>query len=285
MTEQAPTKEQCEGQACENTDRHLWPLVSKPDDPYESIHVTKEGNIGINVCGNVMVLPLREWHRRAGGVPGRAIGDEQRPSKDGVSGRTVSVWELPSRPLPPRELKTYTFEELRETFDSGDLVTLLLDEIERLQQCHREGWHHAREVEDEYKRRTGHGFGEQPAHEPGALQAEVDRMRKLFWLAKEDVIFLSGYDEKTDLWPEIDLFYTPCVTVNDTFGYACADAQRLDDSEIDRLIHAHKTWGYDGVVAWASLIRKCEPITPRRTPAYHEARAAMGGAAQPPRDG
>lgn len=82
MSEQVPTKEQCEGQACENTDRHLWPLVSKPDDPYESIHVTKEGNIGINVCGNVLVLPLREWHRRAGGTPGRGIGDEQPPSKD-----------------------------------------------------------------------------------------------------------------------------------------------------------------------------------------------------------
>lgn len=85
MTEQVPTKEQGmpeAGQACENTDRHLWPLVSKPDDPYESIHVTKEGNIGINVCGNVLVMPLREWHRRAGGTLGRALGDEQGPSKD-----------------------------------------------------------------------------------------------------------------------------------------------------------------------------------------------------------
>lgn len=113
------------------------------------------------------------------------------------------------------------------------------------------------------------------AQPPSALQAEVERMRKLFWLAKEDVIFFSGYDAKTDTWPDIGEYWSPCVNLNDTFAYACADGERLDDSEIDRLIAAHKQWGYDGVVAWASLIRKCEPIEPRRTAEYHEARSAL----------
>lgn len=45
-----------------NTDRHLWPDTSDPDGPLESIHVTAEGAIGINVAGNVVVRPLREWH-------------------------------------------------------------------------------------------------------------------------------------------------------------------------------------------------------------------------------
>ena len=80
---------------------------------------------------------------------------EQPPSKDGVSGRTVSVWELPSRPLPPRELKTYTFEELRETFDPGDLVLMLIDEIERLrEELQREvGTRAARVAEIDHLRR------------------------------------------------------------------------------------------------------------------------------------
>lgn len=98
MSEQGTTKDQGmleAGQACENTDRHLWPLVSKPDDPYESIHVTKEGNIGINVCGNVIVQSLRAWHAAAGGTPGRALGDEQRPSKEQIQpcphGRTPDL--------------------------------------------------------------------------------------------------------------------------------------------------------------------------------------------------
>lgn len=108
-----------------------------------------------------------------------------------------------------------------------------------------------------------------------ALRAEIERLRKLFWLAKEDVIFFSGYDEKTDSWPDIGLYWSPCVNLGDTFAYACADGERLDDSDIDRLIMAHKGWGYDGVVAWASLLRQSEPIPPLRTEKYHEARRAL----------
>jgi hypothetical protein len=72
------------GQACENTDRHLWPIVSRFEDPYESMHVTKDGAIGINICGNVIVKTMREWHASAGGTPGRALGDDLRSSKEEV---------------------------------------------------------------------------------------------------------------------------------------------------------------------------------------------------------
>lgn len=69
-------------QSCENTDRHLWPQISNPGDPYESIHVTKEGAIGINVQGSVIVKSLREWHRLAGGIPGGALspGTNRQPT-------------------------------------------------------------------------------------------------------------------------------------------------------------------------------------------------------------
>lgn len=50
--------------AVTNTDRELW--RERPDDYYaDSIHVTATGAIGINCGGTVLVLPLREWHRRA----------------------------------------------------------------------------------------------------------------------------------------------------------------------------------------------------------------------------
>jgi hypothetical protein len=49
----------------QNTDRHLWPDVTAPGAPDESIHVTATGGIGINVGGLVIVKPLREWHRLA----------------------------------------------------------------------------------------------------------------------------------------------------------------------------------------------------------------------------
>lgn len=183
----------------------------------------------------------------------------------------------------------------------SEQITRLQDGIEKMQQGSAERSAHEpisapvawrKLVDDPYERRPRYIFRDsevigtceadgweplyaRPAPPPSALQAEVERMRKLFWLAKEDVIFFSGYDAKTDTWPDIGEYWSPCVNLNDTFAYACADGERLDDSEIDRLIAAHKQWGYDGVVAWASLIRKCEPIEPRRTAKYHEARSAL----------
>jgi hypothetical protein len=54
-------------QACLNTDRELWrgPDEGCGDYYADSIHVTKEGGIGINVGGYVIVMPLRKWHELA----------------------------------------------------------------------------------------------------------------------------------------------------------------------------------------------------------------------------
>jgi hypothetical protein len=50
--------------ACENTDRELW--RERFGDFYaDSIHVTKDGGIGINVSGHVIVMPLQKWHSLA----------------------------------------------------------------------------------------------------------------------------------------------------------------------------------------------------------------------------
>ena len=45
---------------CVNTDKNIWRNVK--DDYYSpSIHVTEEGNIGINVGGHVIVKPVEDW--------------------------------------------------------------------------------------------------------------------------------------------------------------------------------------------------------------------------------
>jgi len=52
---------------CENTDKELWREI--PGDYYSpSIHVTKDGRIGINVNGYVIVQSLRDWHALCGKV-------------------------------------------------------------------------------------------------------------------------------------------------------------------------------------------------------------------------
>tara|TARA_Y100000310_G_C20602672_1_gene773877 strand:+ start:744 stop:950 length:207 start_codon:yes stop_codon:yes gene_type:complete len=48
---------------CENTDVEIW---RKEKDNYysPSIHVTKNGSIGINVGGTVYVKDVEQWHKQ-----------------------------------------------------------------------------------------------------------------------------------------------------------------------------------------------------------------------------
>ena len=44
-----------------NTDEEIWRKT--PDDYYSpSIHVTRDGQIGINVGGQVIIAPIEAWH-------------------------------------------------------------------------------------------------------------------------------------------------------------------------------------------------------------------------------
>jgi len=85
---------------------------------------------------------------------------------------------------------------------------------------------------------------------------ENERFRKLFWLAREDLIFFSSYNEEIEDW---DDDWHPCLNVNDFFAPA-ADAERIPDKDIDRhldtLIELGKRFGYMGHLAWTSMRRK-----------------------------
>jgi hypothetical protein len=60
-----------DSEAAANTDRELW--REREGDFYaDSIHVTAQGSIGINVGGLVIVMPLKEWHQAAL-VSGKAL--------------------------------------------------------------------------------------------------------------------------------------------------------------------------------------------------------------------
>jgi hypothetical protein len=67
-----------EDRAVANTDRELWRKGDGDGNGmsyYEpSIHVTEQGDIGINVGGTVFVHPVEEWHRLAANA---AIDDEE----------------------------------------------------------------------------------------------------------------------------------------------------------------------------------------------------------------
>jgi hypothetical protein len=63
--------------ACKNTDRELWRGPDEDNGSYyaDSIHLTEDGGIGINVGGHVIVKPLREWHALAQSVDNANIGE------------------------------------------------------------------------------------------------------------------------------------------------------------------------------------------------------------------
>jgi len=107
------------------------------------------------------------------------------------------------------------------------------------------------------------------------LRAENARLRKLFYLAAQDVIWFSTYDEDTQTWPDCGEFFTPVVNVNDTFAYATADAERVTDAQIDNLIAVHKQFGGAGVIAWAASVRGSEPLAAYQTERYFAAREML----------
>lgn len=72
--------------ACVNTDREIWrgPDEGGGDFYADSLHVTKEGSLGINCGGYVVVKPIREWHRLAS--PSHEAG-----TQDGIQSSTVQA--------------------------------------------------------------------------------------------------------------------------------------------------------------------------------------------------
>ena|ERR1700744_2704331 len=55
--------------ACVNTDKEIWRGPDEGNGSYyaDSLHITKDGALGINCGGSVRVRPIRDWHNLAGG--------------------------------------------------------------------------------------------------------------------------------------------------------------------------------------------------------------------------
>lgn len=75
--------------ACKNTDRELWRGPDNGAGSYyaDSVFITEEGSIGMNVGGHVIVKPIRDWFHLASRGAGWRYDKERRtlvpPSGDG----------------------------------------------------------------------------------------------------------------------------------------------------------------------------------------------------------
>jgi hypothetical protein len=100
--------------ARENTDREIWRRPDEGNGSYyaDSLHITKEGALGINCAGSVYVKPIREWHALADRDIDRfhladlllchgEFGTSVSASKEGAlrCADAIIAWRRP-RPLP-----------------------------------------------------------------------------------------------------------------------------------------------------------------------------------------
>lgn len=87
---------------------------------------------------------------------------------------------------------------------------------------------------------------------------EVEYLRKLIFLAANNIIFFSRYDEEADLElaeQRALVVGTPQIDCGDTFYYACADCEQFNEQDVDIIIEAYSRFGSDALTAWISIQR------------------------------
>ena len=79
--------------------------------------------------------------------------------------------------------------------------------------------------------------------------------------------------EKADLASLLDnCAFSVTLNANDTFGYACADSVSVDWADVWMLKEVYDLYGYDGVNAFMSVIRKHDVLPELMTPKYWQAK-------------
>lgn len=88
--------------------------------------------------------------------------------------------------------------------------------------------------------------------DPGVLAQILD-------MVEESALFLD-IDEAKECTPQLNL--------NDTFGWACAEAEDLDPEDLAVVVDLWRRHGHDGVLVWAAVRRDDQVIEPRQTESY-----------------
>lgn len=88
------------GKVAKNEDREIW--RQKDGDFYSpSIHITKDGQVGINVGGLVYVAPVEDWHKSLVQTKDRVMKKEDY--KCTKCGLEIIIMKVKSHKLPKAE--------------------------------------------------------------------------------------------------------------------------------------------------------------------------------------
>lgn len=90
-----------------------------------------------------------------------------------------------------------------------------------------------------------------------------DQLNIFFWLLNEELAFV-GYDDDAEE-------FTINIICSDLFGYSCADAEKIEPSELWIIGAMFQKFGYEGIDAWCSFKRKANVIPERDTDKFYEA--------------
>lgn len=101
------------------------------------------------------------------------------------------------------------------------------------------------------------------------LEQKLHDYECLFWLAARDIVFFSTYNDTFECW---DNGFHACILCNDTFYYACADAEAIAPEESHIVKEYFEDFGWDGVVAITSVFRGSDPLKQLMTDKFLEAR-------------
>lgn len=86
------------------------------------------------------------------------------------------------------------------------------------------------------------------------MTAELEVARKLFWLLRQDHVYLASYSEEKETWD--DGAY-PVISCNDLFVPG-ADGESLREEDLDDFIAVVKKWPNAGDAAWCAVKRSAK---------------------------
>jgi hypothetical protein len=89
---------------------------------------------------------------------------------------------------------------------------------------------------------------------------------------KEDVVV------RDELMEFLDCMLWEMPNLNDTFGYAAADSERIymdGESNQEKLVEMFRRYGISGINAYVSKIRGQDVIKPLQTDAYYAAKQEL----------
>lgn len=80
----------------------------------------------------------------------------------------------------------------------------------------------------------------------------------------------------------LDLMHWVSPNLNDCFGYACADAEKLymdgeGENNQEAFVRAYTEHGFPGILAYVSKVRNAVPIRELRTPEFEAALRVLDG--------